>query len=92
MTEIFLLSDPLSQAIFFNSSLPLMVEQFFCSKTDAIGFWVGITAITFSIVTMVTWKKQCSSYSAVPIPLSTRTAFTTMAGLHCLRAPSSISY
>lgn len=63
LTKIFWLADHLSQAIlFFNSSLPSMVEQVFCSETDAVAFWVGVTAVTFSVVTMVTWQKQRSSF------------------------------
>lgn len=76
-------ADRLSQAIlFFNSSLPSVVEHW-CSETDAVAFWVGVTAVTFSVVTMVTWQKQ-----HIPIPLRTSTTII-LAGLHCLWAPSS---
>lgn len=85
LTKVFWLADRLSQAIlFFNSFLPSMMEHP-CSETDAVAFWVGVTAVTFSVVTMVTWQKQ-----RIPIPLRTSTTII-LAGLHCLWAPSSFS-
>lgn len=63
LTKIFWLADLLSQANpFSDSSLPLVVEQIFCLETDAITFCVGVTAVTFSVVTMVTWQKQHLSF------------------------------
>lgn len=49
-----------------------------CSETDAVAFWVDVTAVTFSVVTMVTGQKQ-----HIPIPLHAGTTII-LAGLHCL--------
>lgn len=68
LTKIFWLADCLCHAIlFFNSSLPSMMEKVFSSETDAAAFCIGVTADTFSVVTMLCGKSHvhpsCSLFS-----------------------------
>lgn len=87
LTKIFWLADCLSQGIlFFNSCL---VEKVFSSETDAVAFCVGVTADTFSVVIMVVWLKQRSSFMlTVQLPL----LHFLPAGLYCLWAASTFSH